>query len=389
MTRLIPRWFATALAMAVVLFHVGSSYAAPPVRTAPWPSEQARRWGERHPWLVGCNYVPSTAVNQLEMWQADTFDPVTIDRELGWAQHLGFNSVRVFLHHLLWERDPAGFLKRMEQFLDIANRHEIGVIFVLLDAVWDPFPHLGKQHAPVPGLHNSGWVQSPGLVILKNPDRHEELRGYITGVIDHFRLDGRVQAWDLFNEPDNPNRSSYGRLEPANKAELALILLRKEFTWARSVRPSQPLTAGVWAGDLSTPEKLSTINRFMLEQSDVISFHNYKPLPDLERDVEALQRYGRPILCTEYMARPVGSRFDPVLGYLHSRHIGAYNWGFVAGRTQTIYPWDSWQRPYPGEPVVWFHDIFRADGSAYDPAEISYIRGVTGAGREGRTGPSR
>ncbi len=342
-----------------------------------WPKARAEAWAKTHPWLVGCNYAPATAINQLEMWQPRTFDPATIDRELGWAQGLGFNSIRVFLHHLLWESDPQGFLDRMDQFLAIADRHKIGVMFVLFDSVWDPFPHSGRQHAPVPGLHNSGWVQSPGVVILKNPGRHEELKDYVTGVIARFRDDRRVDAWDLFNEPDNPNRSSYGRFEPPNKPELALALLKKEFAWARSANPTQPLTAGVWIGDFTDESKLSPINRFMLDHSDVISFHNYKPLPEMKRDVEALKRYGRPILCTEYMARPAGSRFDPILGYLKTEQVGAYNWGFVAGKSQTIYPWDSWKKPYPGEPAVWFHDIFRTDGTIYDPAEVEYIRGLT------------
>ncbi len=218
------------------------------------------------------------------------------------------------------------------------------------------------------------------MVILKNPERHDELKDYITGIVGHFRTDQRVHAWNLFNEPDNPNRSSYDRFEPSNKADLALMLLKKEFAWARSVDPHQPLTVGVWAGDLTSPERLSPINRFMLEQSDVISFHNYKPLPQMKGDVEALKRYGRPILCTEYMARPAGSRFDPILTFLKSEHVGAYNWGFVAGKTQTIYPWNSWEKPYTDEPSVWFHDIFHPDGSPYSSSEVEYIRAVTGTG---------
>jgi hypothetical protein len=367
-----------AAALAVLPWSCPPALAAPPAEPGPWPAAKAEAWAREHPWLVGCNFAPSTAINQLEMWQAGTFDLPTIDRELGWAEGLGFNSVRVFLHHLLWEQDAQRFLSRIDQFLAAADRHKVGVMFVLLDSVWDPFPHLGKQHAPRPGLHNSGWVQSPGLVILRNPDRHDELKGYVTGVVGHFRSDRRVHAWDLFNEPDNPNRSSYGRFEPANKPELALALLKKEFAWARSVDPSQPLTAGVWVGDLTNPDRLTPINRYMLEQSDVISFHNYKPLPEMKRDIEALKRYGRPLLCTEYMARPAGSRFDPILAYLKSEHVAAYNWGFVAGKTQTIYAWDSWQKPYPDEPPVWFHDIFRPDGTPYNSQEVEYIRGVTG-----------
>ncbi len=369
------------LALLVVLT-VAAPIAMPgPARSqepGPWPPERAAAWAREHPWLVGCNYIPSTAINQLEMWQADTFDPATIDRELGWAEGLGFNSVRVFLHDLLWEQDAPGFLARMDQFLAIADRHKIGVVFVLFDAVWDPEPKLGKQREPKPGLHNSGWVQSPGARVLADRARHDALKPYVAGVVGRFRSDRRVHAWDLFNEPDNPNRSSYGRLEPVGKPDLSLALLEKTFAWARAVEPSQPLTAGVWQGSVTDPDRLSPINRYMLTQSDVISFHNYRPLAELKKDVEALKRYRRPILCTEYMARPMGSTFDPILAYLKDEQIGAYNWGFVAGKSQTIYPWDSWQKAYAAEPPVWFHDIFRPDGTPYDPAEVAFIRGVTG-----------
>src|SRR5262249_14800156 len=211
---------------------------------------------------------------------------------------LGFNSVRVFLHHLLWEQDRDGLQRRMDQFLAAADRHKIGVMFVPLDAVWDPFPKLGPQRAPQPGLHNSGWVQSPGRDLLVDLARHDELESYIKGVIGRFRNDPRVHAWDLFNEPENRNGSSYGKHEPANKSELSLALLKKLFAWGRSVDPSQPLTTGVWTGDWSD-EKLSPINRLQLEASDVITFHDYSPLPTLKSRVETLKRFGRPILCTE------------------------------------------------------------------------------------------
>ena len=199
----------------------------------PWPAEKAKAWFAQQTWPVGCNFSPSSAINQIEMWQADTFDPATIERELGWAEGLGFNTVRVFLHDLLWQQDSQGFLKRIEQFLAIADKHHIRVVFVLLDAVWDPFPKIGPQREPKPHVHNSGWVQSPGVAILKNPARHDELAPYVKGVVGHFRKDPRILAWDIFNEPDNINRPAYVRFEPENKAELALPLLQKAFAWAR------------------------------------------------------------------------------------------------------------------------------------------------------------
>lgn len=352
-----------------------------PPRPARWSAERAQGWYDRQPWLVGCNFAPCSAINQLEMWQADTFDLPTIDRELTWARELGFNSIRVFLHHLLWEQDREGFLKRVEQFLEVADRHRIGVMLVPLDGVWDPFPQLGKQREPKPHVHNSGWVQSPGAEILGDPARHDELEGYIKGVIERFKNDRRVQVWDLFNEPENPNVSAYGDKELPNKAEMSLLLIQEVFAWAREVGPSQPITSGVWMGNWADEGKLTPMERFLLEHSDVISFHTYGPPEEVKTCVENLERYGRPILCTEYMARPQGSTFDPILGYLKEKKVGAYNWGFVAGKSQTIYPWDSWKQTYTAEPDPWFHDIFRRDGTPYIEAEVEYIRRITGTGR--------
>jgi glycosyl hydrolase family 10 len=346
-----------------------------------WSSEQANDWQSKTPWLVGSNFTPSTAINQLEMWQADTFDAATIDRELGWADGLGFNSMRVFLHHLPYEQDPDGFLKRIDQFLSIADKHHIGVMFVLFDSCWDPNPHLGKQHEPVKGLHNSGWVQSPGAKDLKDASRRPVLEAYVKAVIGHFKDDKRVQVWDIWNEPDNDNGSSYGlrnrNEELPNKLELTMQLLPLAFDWARAADPSQPITSGIWKGFQDNPA-FDHCETIQLDQSDVTSFHGYDNLDTMKKRVAKLRPLARPILCTEYMARPNGSHFDPILGYLKSEHIAAYNWGFVAGKTNTIYPWDSWQHPYDAEPKVWFHDIFRAEGSPFDPKEVGYIRSVTG-----------
>ena len=372
-----PRTVRTIALLAAML----PGLSADAVEGDRWTPEEAHAWAERTPWLVGCNYAPSSAINQLEMWQAATFDPETIDRELGWAEDLGFTSIRVFLHHLLWQEDSEGFLDRVDQFLTIADRHKIGVMFVLFDAVWDPDPQLGPQRAPTPGLHNSGWVQSPGSKILADPARHDELRAYVEGVVSRFREDPRVHAWDLFNEPDNPNRNSYGAQEPADKPALALALLKKTFEWCRIVDPEQPLTAGVWRGEWAG-DGVSEIDRFMLDHSDVISFHIYADLDETRRRIDQLEPLGRPLLCTEYMARPAGSTFDPILGEFKAKGVGAYNWGFVSGKSQTIYPWDSWKSPYDAEPPVWFHDIFRADGTAYSEGEVAYIRNLTaGVGR--------
>lgn len=345
-----------------------------------WPVERAQAWERETGWLVGSNYAPATAINQLDMWQAETWDPRTIDRELGWARSLGMNTMRVFLHDIPYRQDPAGFLDRVDEFLAIADRHGIRPMLVLFDAVWDPFPRPGPQRRPVPGLHNSGWVQSPGVEILRDSMRYDaELQPYVKGVIGRFANDRRVIAWDLFNEPDNINGGSYRAFEPDNKGELAFALLRRAFRWAREMNPSQPLTAGPWKGDYADPSQTAPITTYMLENSDVISFHSYDPLVPLQRLVAALRRYGRPILCTEYMARPRGSTFESILPFFKQQGVDAYNWGFVSGESQTIYPWDSWQNKYAAEPPEWFHDIFRTDGTPYRQPEVELIRSLTGA----------
>ena len=286
--------------------------------------------------------------------------------------------MRVFLHPLLWEQDPKGFLDRLDKFLAVADKHGIGVMFVLFDSCWDPFPKLGKQREPKPGLHNSGWVQTPGADVLKDPLRHGALRDYVVGVVSRFRDDRRVQVWDVWNEPNNLNNNSYGAQEPKDKAGFVRPLLTKAFTWAREARPMQPLTSGVWQGNWADAAKLRPMEVIQIENSDVISFHNYGKLDDLKQCVQNLRRYNRPILCTEYMSRGNSSFFEPHLGFMKEQRVAAYNWGLVAGKTQTIYPWDSWKKAYVGEPPLWFHDIFRPEGKPYRPEEAAYIRKLTG-----------
>lgn len=342
-----------------------------------WTVEKANQWYEETGRLTGVNYTPRTAVNQLEMWQAETFDPKTIDQELGWAEDLGFNSIRVYLHDLLWKQNKEGFIKRIEKFLEIADSHDIGVMFVLFDGVWHPYPELGKQPEPKPHVHNSGWVQSPGAEVLSDTTQWDYLEDYVKGVIGHFADDERVQVWDIFNEPDNTNDRAYGDIELENKKELALKLLKESFKWAREANPSQPITSGLWYGDWSNADSLKPMDQFMVQHSDVITFHAYDGPKVMRERIEALKRYNRPMFCTEYMARPRGSTFENELPILGEYNVGAYSWGFVNGKTQTIYPWNSWDSTYTAEPDVWFHDILRADGTPYNASEAELIKSYT------------
>jgi len=347
-------------------------------QTDRWSEKQAADWYAKQPWLVGSNYIPANAINELEMWQADTFDPKRIDLELGWGEAIGLNTMRVFLHDLPWQQDSAGFQKRIDTFLQIAAKHHIKPLFVLFDSCWDPEPHLGKQHPPKPGVHNSGWVQSPGAKALQDPSQYPRLEAYVKGVVGAFAKDDRILGWDVWNEPDNGNGGSYKDLEPKNKNELVVALLPKAFAWTRSAHPTQPLTSGVWKDDWSVPEKLGPGAKIQIETSDVISFHSYDKPEVFEKRIISLQQYHRPLICTEYMARGNGSTFQGSLPIAKKYNVGAINWGLVAGKTQTYLPWDSWEHPYTDrEPAIWFHEIFRTDGKPYSAEETELIKRLT------------
>lgn len=342
-----------------------------------WTPARAAAWNDALPWLVGGNFTPSTASNQLEMWQAATFDPAAIDRELGWAAAIGMTSMRIFLHDLCWDADRAGFLERIDRVLAIADRHRIGALLVFFDSCWHPEPAAGPQAEPIPHVHNSRWVQSPGAAALRDPARFERLRGYVQGVLDRFRADRRIHGWDLWNEPENTNGGKpFGHLDlGAAKADAVLPLLARTFAWAREVDPLQPLTSGVWCGDF-TAAALTPLQRLQVEASDIISFHCYGDAA-MADCIAKLAVHGRPLWCSEYMARGAASTFAASLPILARHRVAAWNWGLVAGRTQTHYPWDSWRTDHGPEPTPWFHEVFRGDGSPYDPAETALIRQLT------------
>ena len=344
-----------------------------------WSAERANQWYAQQPWLVGANYIPSDAINELEMFQATTFNPALNDKELGMAESIGMNTIRVFLQDQLWKQDHEGFKARLNTFLSIADRHHIRPIFVLFDSCWEADPKLGSQHPPIPGIHNSGWVQSPGKRRLLDKQVEPELAAYVKGVVGAFAEDQRVLAWDIWNEPDNQGGDALEDF--AAKAQRVNELLPQAFAWARSVHPTQPLTSGVWTGNWHDPDKESLTTRIQLEQSDVISFHDYGWPEVFEAHIQELQKTGRPILCTEYMARGAGSTFDGSLPIANRYHVAAINWGLVAGKTQTYLPWDSWQRPYVlMQPTVWFHVVFRQDGTPYRQHEVDLIRQLTHRG---------
>lgn len=352
--------------------------------TQHWSAEKANNWYAKQRWLVGSNYTNASAINQLEMWQADTFNPAEIDKELGYAEGIGMNTMRVFLHDLAYAQDPEGFKKRVNIFLDIASKHKIKPLLVIFDSCWDPAPKAGPQHMPIPGVHNSGWVQSPANAVLLDESQHPRLKAYVEDVVKTFAKDDRIIGWDVWNEPDNTGGGGYKQLDEKIKTAAVAKLLPQVFAWVRAQDPIQPLTSGVWHGDdwtISSFKKeggsLNVVEKTQLSESDVISFHDYGWPEGFEARVKQLMPYGRPIICTEYMARGNGSTFDGDLPIAKKYNIGMINWGFVKGKTQTDMPWDSWEKPYVMRPpILWFHDIFYADGKPYRQAEVDMIKAM-------------
>ncbi|MBT1710971.1 cellulase family glycosylhydrolase [Fulvivirgaceae bacterium PWU5] len=345
----------TILVLALVF-----TVAAAMAQDKKWTAQKANDWYAKQGWISGCNYQPNSAINQLEMFQKETFDKVAIDRELKWASDLGFTTMRVFLHHILWTTDKEGFKKRLNEYLAISSKHGIKTMFVFFDDCWNDTYAPGKQPEPKPGVHNSGWVRDPGTMIYTHPDTLVVLEKYVKDILTTFAKDDRILLWDLYNEPGNNQQH-----------EKSLPLLKSVFAWARAVNPSQPLSAGVW----NWGPKFAELNEFQLQNSDVITYHQYGYIEKHAALIDDLKKNGRPLICTEYMARRNGSLFQVIMPMLKEKNVGAINWGFISGKTNTIFAWDT-PIPSGNEPELWFHDILRKDGTPYSPSEIQVIKAV-------------
>lgn len=337
--------------------------AAP--RKGRWSEQKANEWYYSQEWAVGCDYIVSDAINQIEMWQESTFNPQLIEKELAVAEELGFNTVRLFLHDLVYESDSKGFKERVAQVLDICESHGIKVVmtFFTNGGKFDDVT-LGQQPDPTPGIHNPEWRQTPGAKAVNDPAQWPRLEKYVKDILKTFKHDNRIYCWCLYNEPENDNRG-------AN----SLPLMRETFKWAWEVNPDQPLTAP-YASLMANDDRSNlAVWGFLAENCDIMSFHCYNPVATLmDKYINPLKKMNRPVICTECVGRPANTLFD-MYAICRKENIGVLSFGLFDSKMQCKFHWDS--KKDAKEPKVWFHDIFHADGTPYDQKEIDFIKEIT------------
>lgn len=357
-----------------------------------WSTARAQSWYKEHGWACGFNYLPRTAVNWSEMWQADTFDLPVIEQELAWAESYGYNALRTNLPFIVWQHDREGLLMRIDAFLEIAARHHIQVMLTLTDdcGFSGDEPWFGPQKPPVPGVHNSQAAASPGRAIVMDPDKWPQVEAYVRDILTHFSSDTRIAIWDLYNEPGNRgiflSPQEYAEADVALE-EYALQMVRAVFRWARSVSPSQPLTVGAWHvaherwGTLKHP-----IDAAALELSDIISYHAYVPAAIQSDILHTLSQFNRPVLCTEWLSRHTHCVFSEQLPLFSAFDTGCYHWGLVQGKTQTWLPWPGVNKSHPDPQSLWFHDVLKPDGTPCCSDEMRLVKQLTDYRQRQRNG---
>lgn len=333
-------------------------------RTPRWSVEKAKAWGAANPWFCGVNYIPANAVNYTAMWDKTSFSPDVIRRELKLMTDMGMNCVRFVMQYKVYEDDPEYFKATLDRFLTLCDEAGVKAMPIFFDdcsfgASNDPV--LGRQSEPLEGWYAWAWSPSPGHTMVIDGREHPKLEKYVKDVISRFKDDGRIFLWDLYNEPSNHKLGF--RSYP---------LLEKTFAWARAVDPSQPLSSGIWNND-------KRLNAIILANSDVVTFHLYANRAKTAKRMKEILKMakGRPVICTEWMNRPIGSTVKDCIGLFKEANVGCIAWGLVNGKTQTHLPWRHRPEklPYTG---VWQHDLFRGDFTPYDPSEIAIIKEATG-----------
>ncbi|MDO4194676.1 MAG: cellulase family glycosylhydrolase [Prevotellaceae bacterium] len=323
-----------------------------------WTVEKAKEWEKINPWFCGVNYIPANAVNYTAMWDKTSFSPMVIKKELALMKDLGMNCVRFVMQYKVYEENPSRFIKTLDKVLELCDKAGVKAMPIFFDDCifgTNNDPVTGKQPEPLEGWYAWAWSPSPGLSMVVDEREHGKLEKYVKDILTHFSDDPRIMLWDLYNEPTNtvmPERS--------------WPLLKKVFNWARTVNPLQPISVGLWNDN-------EELNNFLVENSDIITYHIYADADKTLKKIKQMKTYGRPVICTEWMNRVAGSTIKDNLHLFAEENSGCMLWGLVNGKTQTHLCWGHRpeQLPYTG---VWQHDIFKNNMKPYDYDEIELLR---------------
>lgn len=346
-----------------------------------WSKEKAWSWYNARPWIRGCNYMSADCANRVDQWQSLGFEErfETTEAELKLMQETGFNTVRLILEYVVWEKEHDSFMERFERYIALCDKYGISCMIVLANDCMPPktelwkMPDIGIQHYDW-GYHGGRKHSQHGLHSQAAPhfylDQEESRERYfqmVREIVERYKDDERICLWDLYNEAGNSRRN-----------EMTLPNLKRLFEIVRKINPSQPLTACVWR---TKRDPFSPVEQFALDNSDIITYHCYKPLEEHIKVIERLKKEERPIINTEWLDRAFGNDVFSCFPLFCKEKIGCINWGFVAGKYQTYEIKEStWQKYENGtlpdyvDFTKWVHDLYRPSHRPYDPREIELIR---------------
>ena len=346
-----------------------------------WSKERAWEWYNNRPWIRGCNYMSASCANRVDQWQSLHFDKYLkeTEAELKLMRELGYNSVRLILEYVVWEKEHDVFLKNFERYISLCNSYGISCMIVLANDCMPPktelwkMPSIGEQSYDI-GYHGGrkhsqhGRHNAPAPhYYLDENDSREKYFEMVREIVSLYKDDARILMWDLFNEPGNSNRRG-----------ITMPNLKRMLDEVRKINPSQPLTIGAWwCGDDRCFN--NEIDQFALESSDIITYHNYGKYEEHIQVIKYLKGLGRPIMNTEWLARCTGNTVFENFPLFYLENIGCYNWGFVAGKYQTYEPYEGHWQWYNDDKhadidfTKWFHDLYRPSHRPYDPRETELI----------------
>jgi hypothetical protein len=294
-------------------------------------------------WVKGAVFVPTSAVNEAQQW--DEYDPVINDRELHYAAIYGLNCVRVYLHYDIYLKKKAALLADIEDFLTRAGKYGIKTEFVFFDDCWNqPDPGMlapdYQYPAPIPGVHNSRWLVSPGEQVRRHyAENREHLKAYVQDIVNAHKHDPRIAFWETYNEP---NHSAETRR-----------LLQDAYAWVHETGTTIPVTA--------------TGREFAGEPySDFGSWHEYGGY-----------RYtgATNLLCTECMNRE-GQTIPGVVEHFKDQ-TGFIFWEFGIGRDNCRFAWKNDRtHPRPDETPTPFHGVVYPDGHPWSVDDVKALLGA-------------